>query len=599
MTSSEIRQQFIDFFKEKGHTFVPSSLVVPYDDPTLLFTNAGMNQFKDVFLGTGKREYTRAANTQKCIRAGGKHNDLDDVGHDTYHHTFFEMLGNWSFGDYFKKEAIEWAWELLVDRWGLEPDRLHATYFEGNAAEGLEPDDEARELWLKILPPERVHPGKKKDNFWEMGDTGPCGPCSEIHVDLTPDKSGASLVNAGDARVMEIWNLVFIQFNASWLPGGQEAMEEFEKVRPPKDPQHDPNEARRRVRLERYGTDERGIFLAQHRKLEALPAKHVDTGMGLERITALLQGKNSNYDTDIFTQIFDAIQKVTGVEKYAGLLESDLPAGVSPTGACDAVMRDVAYRVIADHLRCLVFAITDGGTLSNEGRGYLLRRILRRAVRYGRQYFNMHEPFIHKLVPAVIDTMSHAFPELSGQGAAGFSPRDPSQSNAEEVAEIIRDEEGSFGLTYERGVRLFDSAARNSIITTIIDPNLPLGPSAIVGSLDPCTGEPVDYGEGDCVLAAAPETGRPEAIVIPAGPKGQREVIEKHCKRAPIICGEDAFMLHDTYGFPIDLTELMAEERGLKVDRDEYERLMEQAREQTRASALTVDGISERLQIPK
>lgn len=428
-----------------------SSPVVPHDDPTLLFTNAGMNQFKDVFLGTGKRSYARVADTQKCIRAGGKHNDLDDVGQDTYHHTFFEMLGNWSFGDYFKKEAIEWAWELLTKVWGIEKDRLHATYFEGDAAEGLEPDLEAARLWRENtnIRPGNIHPGNKKDNFWEMGETGPCGPCTEIHVDLTPERTGGPLVNKGDARVIEIWNLVFIQFNR--------------------------------------GADG---------KLTPLPARHVDTGMGLERVVAVLQGKKSNYDTDVFSPIFEAIRQRTGAPPYTGLL---------PGSAKDPrVLTDVSYRVIADHLRCLTFALTDGAAPSNEGRGYVLRRILRRAVRYGRQCLGMTEPFLCDLVEPLTAHMGDAFPELrTAQGGR----------NVENVREILRDEEAAFGRTLDRGIKLFNEAA--------------------------------EYAR------------------------------DHHHGR---IKGTDAFKLHDTYGFPIDLTEQMALERGLSVDIGEYERRMEEAR---------------------
>jgi len=476
--AAQIRQDFIDYFvRRRGHSFVPSSPCVPRDDPTLMFANAGMNQFKPIFLGQQAPDVdkwpgvipglpTRAANTQKCIRAGGKHNDLDDVGHDTYHHTFFEMLGNWSFGDYFKKEAIEWAWDLLTSVWRIDPARLHATYFRGDPAEGLETDSEARDLWLKILPPEQVHAGSKKDNFWEMGDSGPCGPCSEIHIDLTPEKSGARLVNTGDARVMEIWNLVFIQFNRG--PDG---------------------------------------------RLSPLPARHVDTGMGFERICAVLRGietnrlgQVSNYDTDVFTPIFAAIRGVTGAPAYAGLLEESRKGAEARS---QEVMRDVAYRVVADHLRTLTFAITDGAVPSNEGRGYVLRRILRRAVRYGRQYLvgqssASSEPFIFRLVPAVVEAMGEAFPEL--------------RHNPQRVADIIRDEEQSFIRTLDRGIALFDEAAN---------------------------------------YATAHHHGR--------------------------ISGEDAFRLHDTYGFPIDLTELMAEERGLTVNIGEYERLMEEARQRARA----------------
>ncbi len=568
LTSKQIRQQFLDFFQAKEHEIVPSSPVVPFDDPTLMFTNAGMNQFKDVFIGTGSRPFVRAADTQKCIRAGGKHNDLDDVGHDTYHHTFFEMLGNWSFGDYFKKEAIEWAWELLTEVWGIEADRLHATYFEGDKAEGLEPDLEAAELWRTVtsIKPENIHAGNKKDNFWEMGDTGPCGPCSEIHVDLTPDKSGGSLVNAGDARVIELWNLVFIQFN-------------------------------------RDGDG----------KLTPLPAKHVDTGMGFERLCAILNGQNSNYDTDVFMPIFDAIQKRTAAPAYAGTLvdqsgesqgakdasteprdvindkkpssephdvandknlssephasacaassdpglvnpvdvnASERPRGLKPAaqeemgshdtcsrdacphGDClsaagedevakigedgrDQFMIDVSYRVIADHIRCLTFALTDGAMPSNEGRGYVLRRILRRAVRYGRQYLDMHEPFLCDLIEPLIEHMSEAFPEL--RTAHG-------SKNIEHLKDIVRDEEASFGRTLDRGIRLFDNAAKNA---------------------------------------------------------------RKHHQGC--IRGEDAFKLHDTFGFPIDLTVLMAEEQGLTIDIREYEQLMEEARNiaRTKKSGIT------------
>jgi alanyl-tRNA synthetase len=446
VTANEIRQQFIDFFVEKhGHTFVPSSSVVPWDDPTLLFANAGMNQFKDVFLGTGTRPYTRAVDTQKCIRAGGKHNDLDDVGKDTYHHTFFEMLGNWSFGDYFKKEAIAWAWELLTAVWGLDKSRLHATVFEGDAGEGLAPDDEAAEFWRTMtdIDPAHLHRGKKKDNFWEMGETGPCGPCTEIHIDRTPDKSGGKLVNAGRAEVIEIWNLVFIQFN-------------------------------------------RG----EDKKLTPLPAKHVDTGMGFERITAVLQGKTSNYDTDVFTPIFAAIQRITQAPAYRGQLDN---------------LHDTAYRVIADHIRTLTFALTDGAKPGNVGRDYVLRRILRRAERYGRQYLGTSRPFLCELVPAVVEVMGHAFPELQ---------RDPAR-----VAGLIREEELSFIKTLDRGIRLFEEAAER-----------------------------------------ARQTGR------------------------NLLSGKDAFQLHDTHGVYIDITEQMANEAGLAVDRRGFEEELERAKDLARRS---------------
>jgi alanyl-tRNA synthetase len=385
-SSSEIRQQFIDFFcKKHGHTFVPSSPVVPLHDPTLLFANAGMNQFKPYFLGTEKPPYARAANTQKCIRAGGKHNDLDDVGKDTYHHTFFEMLGNWSFGDYFKKEAVAWAWELLTQVWKLDPTRLHVTVFEGDPPNGIPRDDEAAGYWKAVGVPEaHIHLGNKKDNFWEMGNTGPCGPCTEVHYDSTPDKSGSKLVNAGTDRVIEIWNLVFIQFNRN-----------------------------------------------EDQSLTPLPARHVDTGMGFERITKVIQGKASNYDTDIFTPIFEAIRKVTRAEPYTGKLDD---------------LRDTAYRVIGDHIRTLTFALTDGAAIGNVGRDYVLRRILRRAERYGHQVLGTgDEPFLHELVPVVVEHFGAAFPEL--------------KNHPQRVRDQIYDEEAGFLRTLKRGIKLFMEVA--------------------------------------------------------------------------------------------------------------------------------------------
>ena len=384
-TANEIRQQFIDFFvKKHGHTFVPSSSVVPLDDPTLLFTNAGMNQFKPYFLGTEKPPHPRAANTQKCIRAGGKHNDLDDVGKDTYHHTFFEMLGNWSFGDYFKKEAIAWAWELLTEVWKLDKTRLHVTVFEGDPENNVPRDDEAAGYWRAVgVPDAQIHLGNKKDNFWEMGNTGPCGPCTEVHIDRTPDKSGAKLVNKGTPDVIEIWNLVFIQFNRN-----------------------------------------------DDQSLTPLPAKHVDTGMGFERVTAVLQNKSSNYDTDVFTPIFAAIQKITGARPYGGKLDD---------------LIDTAYRVIGDHIRTLTFALTDGAMLGNDGRNYVLKRILRRAERYGRQYLGTTKPFLCELVNAVVEAMGGFFPELRG--------------NPARVIRAIEEEEKQFIRTLDRGIKVFQRIA--------------------------------------------------------------------------------------------------------------------------------------------
>src|SRR5437899_2038148 len=409
MTSAVIRQAFLSFFKSKGHTIVPSASLMP-DSPNLLFTNAGMNQFVPIFLGQRAPDVskwagaipandTRAADTQKCIRAGGKHNDLEDVGLDTYHHTFFEMLGNWSFGDYFKKEAIEWGWELLARVWKFPANRLYATVYKPGAGDPSEFDQEAYDHWARLFstagldPKVHVVSGNRKDNFWMMGDTGPCGPCSEIHVDLTPggDTRG-SLVNKGDARCIEIWNLVFIQFNAN--PDGT---------------------------------------------FSPLPARHVDTGMGFERVTGIIQNTRnftdfsriiSNYETDIFRPIFDLIEKLSG-KKYSSTLP---PAGSTGTNAQEKI--DVAFRVIADHIRTLSFAIADGIQPSNEGRGYVLRRILRRAVRYGRS-LGFHEPFFYKLVSVLSSTMGHVFPKI--------------RAKQEQVEEVIQREEEAFNKTVDSG----------------------------------------------------------------------------------------------------------------------------------------------------
>lgn len=444
MTSQQIRQQFLDFFASKGHRVVPGSPVVPYDDPTLLFANAGMNQFKDVFLGTGKREYTRAADTQKCIRVSGKHNDLEEVGHDTYHHTLFEMLGNWSFGDYYKKEAIAWAWELLTEVYKLPKERLFATVYRT--------DDEALELWKTVTDIKHSHILKfdEKDNFWEMGETGPCGPCSEIHINLSDDYDDPSLVNAGSPLCIEIWNLVFIQFNR----------------------------------------DANG-------DLHELPAKHVDTGMGFERLVAVIQGKSSNYDSDVFQPLIGEIENISGAS-YAS--SHDI----------------VPIRVIADHIRTLAFAIADGAVPSNEGRGYVLRRILRRAARYGRK-INLNNPFLFKLVDTLAEQMGHQFPEIV--------------ENKEFVKKIIRSEEESFNKTLDRGIHHFEE-----------------------------------------ITAHLKKEGKTE------------------------IPGADAFKLYDTYGFPVDLTRVMATEHGYTVDEAGFDFHMKEqrarAREATKSKIGTVNIIA-------
>lgn len=437
MTSQEIRQQFIDFFKNKQHTFVPSSAVVPLDDPTLLFTNAGMNQFKDIFLDKGKRNYSRAVNSQKCIRVSGKHNDLEEVGRDTYHHTFFEMLGNWSFGDYYKKEAITWAWELLTNVWKLPKEKLYATVYTT--------DDEAAELWASETDVNKQHILRfgDKDNFWEMGATGPCGPCSEIHIDLGEDhcdkkeQEHVCGVNGDCGRYIELWNLVFIQY-----------------------------------------------FRDDQDELHPLPQKHVDTGAGFERIVAVLQNKKSNYDTDVFMPLLHHIAKVVG-QNYE---TSD---------------EQMAFRVIADHVRMLTFSIADGGLPSNEGRGYVMRRILRRAARYGRK-LDVKEPFIYKLVPKVAELMGEAFPEVN--------------QRADHVAAVIQKEEEHFNRTLDRGLDIFEKI-KNDL----------------------------------------------------------------NKKKETVMPGSQVFKLYDTYGFPMDLTRVLAEENGLTVDETGFESEMEAQRERARA----------------
>ncbi|MBK7335196.1 MAG: alanine--tRNA ligase [Saprospirales bacterium] len=445
MTAQEIRQRFLDFFESKGHKIVASSPIVSKNDPTLLFTNAGMNQFKDFFLGNKVPEFRRIADTQKCLRVSGKHNDLEEVGRDGYHHTMFEMLGNWSFGNYFKAEAIAWAWELLTKEYGLDPDRIYVSVFQGDESENLAPDDEARELWKKWLPEDRILPFSKKDNFWEMGDTGPCGPCSEIHVDLRPESQRSSrdareLVNIGDPLVVEIWNLVFIQFN-------------------------------RRA----------------DGKLEELPEKHVDTGMGFERLTMALQAKNSSYETDIFQPYIRFIEQVSG-KKYTNSYAPD-------------AMSDIAMRVLCDHIRAVSFAIADGQLPSNTGAGYVIRRILRRAVRYYYSFLDLREPFLFRLIPLLADAFAHVFPELKAQTGL--------------VASVIQGEEQSFLHTLENGLR------------------------------------------------------RMESIQAPKG----------------VISGADVFELYDTYGFPKDLTQLIAEEKGLRIDEAGFDEALQAQKKRSRADA--------------
>ena len=453
MESNKIRQAFLDFFKSKQHTIVPSAPMVVKGDPTLMFTNAGMNQFKDIFLGNSPRQFPRAADTQKCLRVSGKHNDLEEVGHDTYHHTMFEMLGNWSFGDYFKKEAIEWAWELLTEVYGLDKSRMYATVFEGSEEDGVPFDQEAYDYWKQYLPEDHIIRGNKHDNFWEMGETGPCGPCSEIHIDLRDAeeiaaKPGRDMVNMGHHLVIEIWNLVFMQFNRK-----------------------------------------------ANGELESLPAKHVDTGMGFERLCMALQGKKSNYDTDVFQPMIARIASMAG-KKYG-----------------EDEKADVAMRVIADHLRAISFSIADGQLPANAKAGYVIRRILRRAVRYGYTYLGFNEPTLCKLVPALADQMGHQFPELKQQQTL--------------IERVIEEEEASFLRTLATGINLLDR------------------------------------------------------VIAKVGKGGK-------------IAGKDAFELYDTFGFPIDLTELIAREQGVDVDLEGFEKELQAQKERSRnAAAQDIDDWQE------
>ena len=446
MTSKEIRESYKSFFQSKGHTIVPSAPMVVKGDPTLMFTNAGMNQFKDIILGNAEIKHSRVADSQKCLRVSGKHNDLEEVGHDTYHHTMFEMLGNWSFGDYFKHEAIDWAWEYLTEVLHLSPERLYVTVFEGASAEGLERDDEAASIWAKHLPAERIINGNKHDNFWEMGDQGPCGPCSEIHIDIRSDEErkavdGLTLVNQSHPQVIEIWNLVFMQYNRK-----------------------------------------------ADGSLEPLPKRVIDTGMGFERLCMAMQGKTSNYDTDIFTPMIQAIATLTGIE-YGADQKSD-----------------VAMRVIADHIRTIAFAITDGQLPSNAKAGYVIRRILRRAVRYGYTFLGRREAFMYSLLPVLIETMGDAYPELI--------------AGRELIAKVMREEEESFLRTLETGIRLLDKQ-----------------------------------------IEEAKKAGK------------------------TVLDGHDAFVLYDTYGFPLDLTALILTEQGLSVDEAGFDKAMQEQKERARNAA--------------
>ena len=551
MTSAQIRQSFLDFFREKQHTIVPSSSLLP-DSPNLLFTNAGMNQFVPIFLGQQKAPWkpARVADTQKCIRAGGKHNDLEDVGLDTYHHTFFEMLGNWSFGDYFKKEAIQWAWELLVERWKFPAQRLYATVYQPGPGEPSEFDQEAYNHWAHLFreadldPKVHVLNGGRADNFWMMGDTGPCGPCSEVHVDLTPDgDTRGALVNKGDPRCIEIWNLVFIQFNAN--PDGT---------------------------------------------FSPLPQRHVDTGMGFERVTAIIQdtktltdffGTISNYETDIFRPIFDELEKLS-TKKYGSTLPTE-------KSGCESEQEkiDIAFRVIADHIRALSFAIADGIIPSNEGRGYVLRRILRRAVRYGRT-LGFHEPFFFKLADVVARTMGDVFPEI--------------RTKQSRIKETIEREEEAFSKTLDAGLEHNEAIVRaKRLIAGAAEKIADISPEKeteasriIYDAFRGASRMPGDrevlrkslsteewefFAKGEKISTTTPQTFWE---MSPEEAEGFRRLAKTALDQRFLMTGAAAFLLYDTYGFPLDLTELMAREQGFTVDVAGFEKLMEEQRERAR-----------------
>jgi len=506
MTAKEIRQTFLEFFKSKGHHIVPSAPIVVKDDPTLMFTNAGMNQFKDLFLGEAAVKYPRVVDTQRCLRVSGKHNDLEEVGIDTYHHTMFEMLGNWSFGDYFKKEAIEWSWELLTEVYKIPKDQLYVSVFEGDEKEGLPKDTEAYEIWKQFVPEERIVLGNKKDNFWEMGDTGPCGPCSEIHVDCRSaeerkDGKGKSLVNADHPQVIEIWNNVFMQFNRKWHPerGGASALRIWEEENSEDRVASDIN-IQNEYKKQRYETHS---YLTL---LEELPAKHVDTGMGFERLVRVLQSKTSNYDTDVFQPLIQFISEKSGIKYNAQANENE-----------NDWDQAVAMRVMADHIRAISFVIVDGQLPSSNGAGYVIRRILRRAVRYAYTFLNFKEPFLNQLVPVLAEQFKGVFDELHQQ--------------RDFVQKIILEEESSFLRTLGNGIIRFNEYLDN--------------------------------------------------------PGNKREPSHPSYN---LIDGRFAFQLYDTFGFPIDLTELIARERGWKIEMNGFNNALGEQKNRSRAATAIDTG---------